>query len=343
VSGRRWVIAVLFMFSLPLHGCGHVDRSAHPSPQKLASVPHEWTDKILALNPKALSETDVTKVLSKFPAPRIVMLDGSLPMVTMGSFAKFLIRMGYPEDRIRDPRNGSYSYSSYRDTREMAGMIAWYYEAEGMMPMVIGHSQGGMRAIEILHEMAGNLHEKVAVWNPLSGKVEERDTIIDPLTGKERTVVGLKLSFTSAVATGKWMRFLLLQWDMLSLLRRIPDSAEEFTGFHLKYDPISGTLFGVGPGDQYYPMGSARVRNVTLPAGCSHLGILRTEDLAEIPETRAWIQRYVPSGEPSEWTGNPEGSHPNILLAADLWYSIKKHWCMGLQEWIFARDHGMKD
>ena len=343
MSGRRRVLAVLFLFSLPLHGCGHVDRSVHPSLQKPASLSCEWTDKLLSLNPNALSETDVTEVLSKFPAPRIVMLDGSVPLVTMESFAQFLIRMGYPEESIRDPRNGSYSYSSYRDSREIAGMIAWYFEHEKMMPMVIGHSQGGMRAIKILHEMAGSFHEKVAVWNPLSGRLEGRDTIIDPLTGKERTVVGLKLSFASAIATGKWMRLLLIQWDMLSRLRRIPDSVEEFTGFHLKYDLISGTVFGVGQGDQYYPMGSARVRNVALPSGCSHLGILRTEELAENPETRAWIQRYVPSSEAPEWTGNLEGSHPNILLAADLWYSIKKHWCMGLKEWIFARDHGMKD
>ena len=343
MSRKRWVVAVLFMFSLPLHGCGHADRSVHPFLQKPISVPHEWTERILSLNPKALSETDVTEVLSRSPAPRIVMLDGSFPVVTMGSFAKFLIRMGYPEDCIRDPRNGSYSYSRYRDSREMAGMIAWYFEHEGMMPVVIGHSQGGMRAIKILHEMAGSFHEKVAVWNPLSGRFEARETIVDPLTGKEQTVVGLKLRFASAIATGKWMRLLLLQWDMVSLLRRIPDSVEEFTGFHLNQDPISGTAFGVGRGDQYYPMGSARVRNVILPSGCGHLGILRTEDLAENPETRAWIQRYVPSGEPSERMGNPEGTPPNILLAAELWYNIKKQWCMGLQGWIFGTDHGMKE
>lgn len=343
MSGRRWVLAVLFLFSLPLHGCGHVDRSVHLSPQKPACLPHELAEEVFALDPDALSERDVTEVLSRCPAPRIVMLDGSVPLVTMESFAKFLIRMGYPEESICDPRNASYSYSSYKDSRELAGMIAWYYEAEGMMPMVIGHSQGGMRAIEILHEMAGSFHEKVAVWNPISERFEERHTIIDPLTGKERTVVGLKLSFASAIATGKGMRLLLMQWDMLSRLRRIPDSVEEFTGFHLNYDLISGTLFGVGPGDQYYPMGSARVRNVTLPSGSSHLGILRTEELAGNPETRAWIQRYVPSGEPSEWMGNPEGSHPNIRLAADLWYAIKKHWCMALKEWILARDRGMKD
>ena len=131
----------------------------------------------------------------------------------------------------------------------------------------------------------------------LSGISEERCTIVDPLTGEERSVVGLRMRFASAAATGKPMRVLLGQWDMLNHLREIPGTVEEFSGYHLQYDLISGTLFGVGQGDQYSSMGSSSVRNIILPSGIRHLDLPLTEDLAKNRETRQWIQRYVPSRE----------------------------------------------
>ncbi len=333
----RIFIALIFLAS-SFHACAHVDQAAQPSPRLSASLSRDLAEKILSLNPDALSEKDVTEVLSRCPAPRIVTLDGSLPIVTMESFAKFLVRMGYPEESVRDPKTGSYSSSSYRDSAEMAGMVAWYYEKEGMRPMVIGHSQGGMLSIKILYELAGTFHDKITLWNPEIGLPESRTTFIDPLTGQERPVVGLKLCFASAIATGKGMRILLGQWGMLSQLRRIPDTVEEFTGFHIQQDLISGTFFGVTHADQYYPIGSARVRNVVLPAGTSHIGIPLTEDLAKNLETREWIERYTPSTEPSESNEGPPGNSKNILFAADLWYSIRKHWCVELQRWIRSRE-----
>jgi len=37
------------------------------------------------------------------PAPRIVLLDGSVPIHTMAPFAEFLAALGYPAERLRDP------------------------------------------------------------------------------------------------------------------------------------------------------------------------------------------------------------------------------------------------
>ncbi len=318
-------------------GCAHVDQKPYAPPQEFPSLPGELRDRVLELNPEHLSEADIGQVLSKCPAPRVMLLEGSFRVVSMESFGKFLVAMGYPEVSVRDPRNGSYSYSSYTDSRIMAGMIAWYYEKEGMRPMVIGYSQGGMLSVRILHELAGTFHEVVAVWNPLSGMSEERSTIVDPLTREERSVVGLRMGFASAAATGKPMRVLLGQWDMLKTLRKIPDTVEEFTGYHLKYDLISGTLFGVSQGDHYYATGSASVRNVILPAGVDHLAIPLAEDFAKDQETRSWIERYVPRKETLELSGPFPGEKGSILFAADLWYSIKKHWCLELKRWILAK------
>jgi hypothetical protein len=70
----------------------------------------------------------------------------------MKPFAQFLIAMGYPEDRIRNPRDGAHSEKSFADSARIAGTLAWYYETEGLRPRMIGHSQGGMLAIRILYE-----------------------------------------------------------------------------------------------------------------------------------------------------------------------------------------------
>ena len=42
------------------------------------------------------------------------------------------------------------SRNSFADSEQLAGELAWYYESDGMMPMLIGHSQGGMLAIKVL-------------------------------------------------------------------------------------------------------------------------------------------------------------------------------------------------
>ena len=125
-------------------------------------------ERVLALDAERISEAELRDTLGRAPAPRIIGLHGSVPLVTMGPFAEFLIAMGYPAERLRNPRDGRLTYSSYTDSRELAGWIAWHYEREGMMPMLIGHSQGGMLAIKVLHDLAGASGERIAVWNPLA-------------------------------------------------------------------------------------------------------------------------------------------------------------------------------
>ena len=336
MRGKVWVFMGVCFLGCLCHSCAHMEKNVSPPPQGSLSVTPELEVRILALNPHAVSEREVAEVLSKCPAPRVFSFNGSVPIVTMESFGRFLVRMGYPEASIRNPSNGSYSYSSYRNSVEMAGMVAWYYEKEGMRPMVIGHSQGGVLSVMILHELAGAFREKIEVINPYTGQSENRNSIIDPLSGEELPVVGLKVGFASAIATGKGMRFVLAQWDMLNRLRKIPDTVEEFVGFHLQNDLISGTLFGVGQGDQYYPVGSAKVHNIVLPRESTHLGVPLIEDLAKNDQTRAWINSYGPSNEPLHPPPAFEGETRNILFAAEVWFNIKKHWCLELKRWILS-------
>jgi hypothetical protein len=289
---------------------------------------------ILALAPDRISDREVKDVLSRGPAPRIINLHGSPPVVTMKPFAEFLVAMGYPEERVRNPRDGAYSYSSYTDSRELAGSLAWYYEREGMMPILIGHSRGGMLVIKVLHELAGEFGETIPVWNPVADEVESRSTIVDPLSGAERPVVGLKVGYATAIATGKLPRVLSGQWTMLPLLRRIPDSVEEFTGFLIEWDLIAGTLPGAEP---YRSSGSAAVRTVTLPGAYTHIGIPVTIHLATNKATRAWINQYTPQPELPALPDGADVDTTNIVHAAEIWYSVKKHWCLEAQRLIRAK------
>jgi hypothetical protein len=301
-----------------------------------AGVDAATEERVLALAPEHISAREVHEILARVDAPRIINLQGSVPILTMVPFAEFLIAMGYPEARIRNPGDGSLSYSSFVDARELAGTLAWYYEHEGMMPMLIGHSQGGMVAIKILHELAGDFGSELPVWNPQRRIAEARTTIVDPLRGEARPVVGLKVPYAAALATGKLPRLLLGQWDMLERLREIPDTVEEFTGFSSEWDAIAGNFGAVEP---YRATGSAQVRNVVLPPGASHLTLPRAAELARDPATRDWIDRYVP-GMAFDPPAAATTDTANLLHAADIWYSVKKHWCLEAQRLIRARrDH----
>jgi hypothetical protein len=290
--------------------------------------------RILALDPDRISARDVGDVLAHAPAPRIIALQGSLAFVTMEPFGEYLVAMGYPEERLRNPRDGTHTWSSYGSSTALAGSLAWFYEHEGMVPLLIGHSQGGMLAIRTLHELAGAFADSIPVTNPLTGETLSRTTIVDPATGAARPVQGLKVPFAAALATGKLPRLLLGQWSMLSRLRQVPDTAVEFTGFSFRFDPIAGEF---GSPDPYVATGSAIVRNVTLPAAYSHIGLPDMLHLAVDPDTRAWIDAYAPDGANAPLPAAADTT--NIVPAADLWFSIRKHWCLEAQRIVRER-HG---
>ncbi|MEP6942495.1 MAG: hypothetical protein ABI981_06145 [Betaproteobacteria bacterium] len=293
-------------------------------------------ERILALDPENISAAQVREMLAAAPAPRIVALQGSVTFVTMEPLAQFLVAMGYPEARLRNPADGSLSYSSFADSARLAGVLAWHYEREGMMPMLIGHSQGGMLAIRVLHELAGEFHSSIDVWNPLEDRDEGRAWITDPVDGKRRDVIGLKVGFASALATGKLPRIFLGQWSMLGKLRQIPDSVVDFTGVIILWDPIAGTFPG---GEPYRAQGSANVRNVELPAGTSHIGLPDMRTLGRDPATRAAIDAYRPvaDGSASALEGVVVDEPGKLVAAAELWYGVKKHWCLEAQRVIRAR------
>lgn len=309
---------------------------------RTVSLDPQTAEQILALDADNISAADITETLSQAPAPRIILLHGGIYPVhlSMKSFAEFLIDMGYPEEKIRAPEGGYYSISCYENSDNLTGLVAWYYEKEALRPMIIGHSQGGMQAIKILHKLANQHNTSIQPYNPLTEMREDRTYIINPFTGREQAITDVKLSYVSVAGAGGLTRLLPNQWGINGRLRSIPDSVEEFTGFYKGKDLLGGDFLGYGPMNRHKSTGTALVRNVKLPANDKHGKIPVTAVLAQNQDTRAWINQYNPAVQALEPTPVFTSPSTNILWAADVWYSIKKHWVLEAQRLL---QHGKRE
>ena len=308
----------------------------------------ETEQRILALDPEHVTEADIRGVLSQVPAPRIINIHGGVYPVhrRMIAFSWFLMGMGYPGASITNPGDGTYTFSCYESSEKIAGAIAWYYEREGLRPMIVGHSQGGMQAVKVLWKLAGLSAKKLHVWNPLTWEREESCDILDPHTGRRRPVVGLQLPYVTAMGAGGLTRILPNQWDTCGRLRDIPDSVEEFTGFFKGKDLYGGDWLGYGPANHFQSTGKAVVRNVRLPASYKHGGVPDCVHLLKSQQIMDWLNNYHPNDKPYDQPDLKvkfDADSRNILWAEDVWFSIKKHWVLELQRFLRARhshDHG---
>lgn len=294
-------------------GCAHTDAVEKSvasnwilTPSTVFNPNPDLARRILALDPERLTEEDVTEVLSKAPAPRIYGYNGSVTIVTLDPFMEFLIGMGYPKESLTDPRTGRHSLSSYANAGLMADRIIGAYEETQLRPMLIGHSQGGAMVLRILHELS-------------------------------RRKADLKISFASAIATGKMMRFLLGQWHTMATLRDVPDSVQSFSGYHVANDIIGSDIPFIAQSGDYKALGTANVRNIRLSGEYSHLRVPVLAHLAQNEETKRWVQEYVRTSEELPVAPKFASDSENIVFAADIWYDIKKNWCLELQRWI--REH----
>ena len=342
----RWFLPCLLLVLIAA-GCASVPRTAPPpvsapkgenlSVMRGITLGHVLEDRILALDPEHVSAADVV-TLAEGPTPRIFLLHGGVYPVhlAMESFGEFLVGMGYPEAKIRDPATGEWSYSPYDASERLAGLVAWSYEHDALRPMLIGHSQGGLHAVKIIKDLAGLRAPQIYVWNPLKGAAEDRTTITDPLTGAVRPVIGTSVSYASAVGAGGWALALPHQWESLDTLRKIPDNVDEFTGYFISVDLFALSFPGNPLDRRYVNSGRDNVRNVELPASYTHVTVPVTADLAQDAAVRNWVNAFVP-GKGMDGSGLPGEAPSHVMWAADVWYSIKKHWCIEAQNLIRAR------
>jgi hypothetical protein len=336
------LLAVLALAAL-MAGCetetvaiAHRAALTRPPPQSTVTLDRALEDRILALDPERITAQDLRDTLSKAPAPQIMLMHGGIVGVylAMVSTGQFLVGMGYPENRIRHPGDGRWSHSCYEDSAQITGLLAWYYERDGMRPMMIGHSQGGVQAVKVLDQLDGQFDNPLHVWNPYTDAAEKRTTIIDPLTGKERPVIGVSASYVSGLDSGGIMMILPNQWKMLDKLRKIPNTVVDFTGYTIGVDFWPWPIPGFEGSVPYESMGTAKVRNMILPTTYDHVDAPYIEGLENIPEARVWIEAYHPDKVMPE---PPDAQGFAIIWAADIWFSIKKTWTLESQRLIRAK------
>jgi hypothetical protein len=309
--------------------------------------------EILALDPERITDYEVKHVLSQAPTPHIILFKGTR-FADMESFGGFLAQMGYPATKLRNPQRRGYSYElswnftgcACLDCDDMVGALAWYYETDGIVPMLIGHSGGGVNVSRILYGLANANRSiraeagdkrRIFVWNPVTGKRDYRDMVRDPVTGASRHVSDLRVPYAVMFATGTLMRW----WpgfpgcrEDIPKLAYIPESVEDFTGFQIENDGFTsgfGEFSSRLPGNPF-PV----VLNFMLPSTVDHINAFKMDGLADNAKTRAWINAYRPEVyEPIPQDTGLDVS--NILHAAHMWYSIKKHWCVEAQRLILAK------
>jgi hypothetical protein len=264
---------------------------------------------LLGLEPERVSAQQVRDLLSQAPAPRVLLFKGSVG-ADMESFGAFLQAMGYPAQRLRNPASGRYSYSfrwegcRCAECEALAGSIGTLVRSEGMAPMLVGHSGGGVTVGRVLQQLAAEVDAP-------------------------------RLPFAATLGTGA-----LLRWIPgfpgcaadVPQLGRVPASVTAFTGYRIDGDPFTA-LLGFGdyrPADVGSP--PAQVRNVLLPAQVSHVRAFEVDGYAEHPQLRAWIDAYQP-GSALPLPDVPGVDLDNLHHAADLWHSLKMHWAIQARQW----------
>jgi len=346
---RALIALWLSLAAIALHGCAAPQHAVAPErPATAASyeapglpaMDAVLEQRILALDPEKISETDIRTTLAAGPTPRIILLHGGVvgTNLLMASFGRFLSGMGYPADRIRDPSDNAWSQQPFGSTERIAGEVAWHYERDGVRPMLVGHSQGGIQTVKVLYELNGAFTDKIPVWNAATDTAESRTWIVDPITKAQRPVVGLSVSFAAVVGAGGIALAAPAHWGMAGRLRSIPNTVDEFTGFIIPFDPIA--LTASASSAAYEHNGTATVRNVELPVTYSHVFVPVTQSLATDSAMRDWLNAYAPGRDNGEPPGSAEGRATNAMFAADVWFSIKKHWCIEAQRLVRAKAKG---
>jgi hypothetical protein len=219
-------------------------------------------------------------------------------------------------------------------------MIAWAYEHDGLRPMIVGHSQGGIQVVKVLHDLAGTFDTALPVWNPMTDSAERRAFIVDPYTRTPRPVIGIQVSYASVVGAGGPSVFLPNNWAMIRRLRTVPDTAVQFNGYFLGIDWFAMSLADVSADGFSSPSGKVLVRNVILPAGYLHVTVPVTHYLLDKPDLKRMVDEYRATTERPDEATMPGTYTDNFYYAADNWAAIKKHWVLEARRLVMAKRAG---
>lgn len=287
------------------------------------------------INPEYISQKDIDETLAHYPAPRIFGIGGGVytAHILMEDLAEFLIGMGYPKQAIFHPTDGKFAMSAYLDPEKIAGECIYYYEREGVRPILIGHSLGGVQAMKTAHFLVGNFGRKpVQIFNPIRSQFEKRTYYVDPYTGDQKELAASPIiAHLVAIGSGGISRAFPSQWSMGRRVKQVPDSVSRMTGIHVEGDWLGNDFLKGKESNTYHAFVLAEVENFYLPTGYNHVTLIRTKHLLQHEEVKEWIDRTRSERDrltTSSTQPVPLGPGPvdNILLAAKIWNILKYEW-----------------
>ena len=347
---HAWRIYALLML-LWVSGCASLTFEETYRP--LRPGPHGWdalsqdpelSRRILGLDPNRVSQRDISDILSKGPTPWLMTIAPLPPWsVEFLNLIKFFVKSGYPANRIGDPRSNDYRIDWRERPEIIGGMTAWFYENDGMAPILIGWSGGGILAVHVLHTLNGSPDtEKVRMVSARTGEIEERTWFRDFHTGERRPMSALRIPFAAALAAGGLGRYVQPKiWPIVHGLHQVPDTVHEFLGFKSPQDifgtdMLNGSDAGFVEANRFQAMGSANVRSIMTDDSYDHFWVVHCNELLETPEGTVWVQNYRPDSS----HGHRDYRHTiefsfiegkRNLFCGEIWHAVKKHWALSAQ------------
>jgi len=303
----------------------------------------ELMRRILRIDPESVTPEDVA-TLAQGPAPWILPIAPAFPgPVMMKGFLDFLVEMGYPRERIGDPRSHNYNIYYTESSKTIAGLIAWLYERDGLSPMIMGWSAGGIVAVAALHDLdrPDGLFP-VKVVNGLTGEAEDRTWITDPYTGQRRPIRGVQASFAGVLASGGWGRVnQFLRWGTRPPLRSVPDSVREMVAFVAPFDLLGTDFLLLGSANEFKAMGKAQVRTALADPTYGHVNPIHCDSLSRDPEGRKWVEAYRPGASAGVLDYRFSGAFTLVdgkrnLWCGEFWHGVRKNWAIEAQRAVRA-------
>ena len=244
--------------------------------------------------------------------------------------------MGYPEERVRNPRDGSLSYSSFVDsarTRRNDGVVlrARRHGADAHRPQP-GRNDGGTRPARA----GGRLRTtRSRCGTRCATKPRTRTTIVDPFDGERASRGRTQGSLRGGDRNRHSCRgSCSVNGTCSKRLHEIPDTVEEFTGYLARVGSDRRQFRARGALSS--ATGTAQVRNVVLPPAASHITAPAGARARARSGDAGVDRRLRRRRERRSCRSKQARTFRNLLHAADIWYSVKKHWCLEAQHMIRA-------
>ena len=194
--------------------------------------------------------------------------------LAMKSFGNFLVDMGYPEERIRDPYDGTWSHSPYEDAERLAGIARLVlrtgrHAADDHRSQPGGHAGGQdpARPLQRRLRRARSRVEPPHRFSPRSGAFHRRSAY----RGSSNRWWACAVAYVSRSARAAPRSCCPINGASSASCRTIPDTVDEFVGYSIALDMWAWTVPGVDATRKFTNGGQVNIRNVTFDVENSHV------------------------------------------------------------------------